>query len=121
MSYFPYKINNRSSNLRTSFYELFYFFRDLLITIFQFAIHPLYYLFLYFPKTYEKVSLFLSALRNVLPTKNELFHTGIHWQYNVMKFFLIINKFLIKLLIKVSNKILTKTEAIISKYPLYIK
>jgi len=121
MSYFPYRNNRRPFDLRTSFYELFYFSRDLLLTLFQFALHPLYYLFLHFPKTYEKISLFLSSLRNVIPTLDELYHTGIHWFYSLLKFLLIINKLSIKILITIAYKLLSKSESIISKYPNYIK
>lgn len=121
MTYFPYRNNKRSSNFRNSIYDLLYFFRDLFLTIIQFALHPLYYLFLHFPKTYEKVSLFLSAIRNVLPTKNEIFHTGLYWYYNILKFILTFNRISIRMLIKFSQSLHSKTESIISKYPSYIK
>lgn len=121
MTYFPYRNNKRPSSFRNSFYDLLYFFRDFFLTFIQFAHYPLYHLFLYFPKTYERVLLFLSAIRNVLPTKNEIFHTGLHWHYNILKFILTFNRISIKMLIKFSQLLHFKAESIILKYPSYIK
>jgi len=121
MTYFPYRNNKRSSNFRNSIYDLLYFFRDLFLTIIQFALHPLYYLFLHFPKTYEKVSLFLSAIRNVIPTKDEMLHTCLYWSYNLLKIILIFNRFSIKMLIKFSQLLQLKAESIILKYTSYTK
>lgn len=96
--------------------ELFYFLRDMLYTLLQFALHPLQYLFFHLPKTYDKICLFFSALRNIIPTKKEIHHTILYWTYNYLKFCLILNKFFIKILIDFCYKLLCKAEYILVQY-----
>lgn len=107
--------NRRVSRLKLLLQDLGFFIRDALSTFLYFSLHPFQYLFLNFPKTYDKLLLFLSAIRNVIPTKQEIKITIYYWQYLVCVMLLYIIRKTIKELIKFGNHIIVLVNSNLSK------
>lgn len=57
------------------------FFIDAARTFAHFALSPLQWLFLRFPRIYEVIITTIIFWKNTLPTRREITHTLYHWQY----------------------------------------
>lgn len=121
INYQLYSNNKQTSKLSSFIQEGYYFIRDVISAFLFFALHPFQYLFLNSPKVYDKIVLFLSAIRNVIPTKDECIHTFLHWQYYFLLCSLLVLRKTSSYCNNLSKKTIVMVETNLTKTSIYYK
>ena len=97
------------------------FCRDASITLFTFALHPLYYLFLGASQLYKVIVSLCLFSRGLIPSKNEVVHTYLHWQFWIIIFILNKIRQFIRLNIVLAIKLACRLENINNSILLHLK